>query len=241
MDKNKESLIKAIAKAIKESAKGINGNVYCYANVPIELRNWGAGWGNKWKWSSSEIKVGNETYKFTDKEVTDQEMISLAKQALELSGCKGKVLYDECGDGYWISKTYSFNGIKVYGEPCNEFKELNKMLAKYGNKTIGEQDVFHVNVCGKRSSWSDSGHESYLCYMPKVCANIIDYIRHNRLRGWKVCISTEEYFSHGDEMDYRCAQHQESEWYGCRGVMLVTDIKNTKGEPKLHKTFMDFS
>jgi hypothetical protein len=209
--------------------------------VPLELNNWASGFGRNSKWCRSEIRVGQDVYEFTDREITEKDFIDMLKRALADSGVSGKVHYDECGDGYWCPKTYYFKGIRVYGEVCKEFINLNKLLKKYGNKTIEEHSVFYVDVCGKRSSWSDTGRKLFLDYAPKMCARIIDYINHNRLRGWKVAISTDAFFSHGDEMDYKVAQYQESEWYGTRGTMLVVDIKNSKGENKLHETFMDLS
>ena len=237
----KNKVAKLLAKAIKDASKNIKGNVYNYSKVSVELNQWSSGFGRNSKWSYTEVVIGSDKVKFTDRELDDREFISLAKAALEQSKCKGEVLYDECGDGYWMPKTYYFKGIRVYGEVCKEFNNLNKLLKKYGNKTIEEHSVFYVDVCGKRSSWSDTGRKLFLDYAPKMCARIIDYINHNRLRGWKVAISTDDFFSHGDEMDYKVAQYQESEWYGTRGTMLVVDIKNSKGENKLHKTFMDLS
>lgn len=237
----KNKVQKMLVAAIKNASKNINGNVYNYAKVDVELHQWSSGFGRNNKWCRTEVNICGDKVEFTDRELTDNDMIYLAKTALEQSKCKGEVLYDVCGDGHWMPKEYRFNGIRVYGEVCKEFNNLNKLLKKYGNKTIEEHSVFYVDVCGKRSSWSDTGRKLFLDYAPKMCARIIDYINHNRLRGWKVAISTDDFFSHGDEMDYKVAQYQESEWYGTRGTMLVVDIKNSKGENKLHETFMDLS
>ena len=237
----KNKVQKMLVSAIKGATKNINGNVYNYAKVDVELNQWSCGFGRNSKWCRTEVNICGDKVEFTDRELDDREFISLAKTALEQSKCKGEVLYDVCGDGYWCPKEYRFKGIRVYGEVCKEFNNLNKLLKKYGNKTIEEHSVFYVDVCGKRSSWSDTGRKLFLDYAPKMCTRIIDYINRNRLRGWKVAISTDDFFSHGDEMDYKVAQYQESEWYGTRGTMLVVDIKNSKGENKLHETFMDLS
>lgn len=231
---------KMLVSAIKGATKNINSDAFNYSNVDVELNQWSSGFGRNSKWCRTEVNICGDKVEFTDKELTDNDMIYLAKTALEQSKCKGEVLYDVCGDGHWMPKEYRFNGIRVYGTPCKEFVALNKMLKKYGSKTIEEHNIFRVNVCGKRSSWSDTGHRYFLCYAPQICANIMDYIRHNKLRGWKVSINTQDFFSHGDETDYKIAQYQESEWYGQRGTKLIVNINNSKGEQKLSKIFMEF-
>lgn len=232
-----------MAKFIKEQSKCMGNQTNM--ELPISISSWVCGMGRDKKWSHTDITIGYYTnkvvYTFTDKEITGDQFVYMLRKAIEESKVKGQVFADTYGDGCWTPKQTIFRQVEIYAAPCKEFNNLNKLLKKYGNKTIEEHSVFYVDVCGKRSSWSDTGRKLFLDYAPKMCARIIDYINHNRLRGWKVAISTDDFFSHGDEMDYKVAQYQESEWYGTRGTMLVVDIKNSKGENKLHETFMDLS
>jgi hypothetical protein len=137
-----------------------------------------------------------------------------------------------CGDGYWSPKVTYFRRVEIYSKPCKEFNSLRKYIEKYADFTLGEVDVFDVSVCGKRSSWSDSGRYDYLCYNANMCSEIERYIKANRTSKDKVSVKVEEYFSHGDETDYKIAQYQESEWYGYRGKLIVVEVTTPKGKTK---------
>jgi hypothetical protein len=104
----------------------------------------------------------------------------MLKRALAVSGVSGKVHYEECGDGHWCPKEYYFKDVELYAAPCKEFIKLAKAIEKYSGKVLGSFDVYYTSVCGKRSSWSDTGNMKYLCYKPKKCQAIIDYIKKNR-------------------------------------------------------------
>ena len=235
----REHLTLLLAKFIKDSQKNMGDKTN--VELPISISSWVNG---AKKWSHTDITIGDycdkTTYTFTDREITDEQFVYMLNDALSKSNVMGKVYADTYGDGYWTKKQTIFRRIEIYAKPCKEFQLLSDYIKKYAGKTIGSTDVFHVRVCGKRSSWSDSSAYRYLCYDVEKCKAIIDTMRAKKTSKDGLKVEIEEYFSHGDEMDYRCAQHQESEWYGCRGVMLVTDIKNTKGQLKLHKAFMDF-
>lgn len=238
----REQLVSLMAKFIKEQSKCMGNQTNM--ELPISISSWVCGMGRDKKWSHTDITIGYYTnkvvYTFTDKEITDDQFVYMLRKAIEESKVKGQVFADTYGDGCWTPKQTIFRHVEIYAAPCKEFVALNKMLKKYGSRTIEEYDIFRVNVCGKRSSWSDTGNRYYLCYAPQICANIMDYIRNNKLRGWKVSISTQDFFSHGDETDYKIAQYQESEWYGQRGTKLIVNINNSKGEQKLSKIFMEF-
>ena len=231
----REKLIDLIAKFIKESARqmGDKTNV----KLPIELQNWSSGWGNNSKWSHSDIVLGRETYTFTDKEIDDAAFVSILKAAIAKSNVRAKVVYDECGDGYWCKKQTIFRRVEVFAKPCKEFNTLYKYLEKYAEFTLGETDLFDVNVCGKRSSWSDAGRYNYLCYDAARCKAILDAIKAKKASKDTLRVEVKEYFSHGDETDYDIAMYQESEWYGNRGNKLHVTITTPMGRMKLDKNY----
>lgn len=229
-----------IAKFIKESYK--NMGTATNKNLDIEFGNWSSGFGRDSKWAYTRIEFGGNAYKFTDKEINDAEFVRILIDAVAIAGVRAKVLSQTYGDGYWTPKEIRFERVEMYAAPCKEFVKLTKMLEKYANFTLHETDIFEVSVCGKRSSWSDSGRFYYLCYYPNKCNAIIDYIRKNRGSKDTVVAKVEEYFSHGDEGDYKCAMYHESEWYGCRGNKLSIAISTPSGRAKaLNKWSMRFA
>ena len=235
----REQLVSLMAKFIKEQSKSMGDKTN--VELPISISSWVCGMGRDKKWTHTDITIGdyyNKTiYTFTDKEITDERFVRMLNKALEESKVRGKVYADTYGDGYWTPEQTIFRRIEIYAAPCKEFNTLAKLIQKYANKTIGGTDIFHVRVCGKRSSWSDSSAYRYLCYDAKKCQTIIDTIRAKKTSKDGLKVEIEEYFSHGDEGDYRCAMYQESEWYGCRGAKLHFTIKTPTGKVKADYKF----
>jgi hypothetical protein len=230
----REKLVSVMAKFIKEQSKQMGDKTHI--ELPIEISNWSSGFGRNSKWAHTDIEIGEYRdkviYTFTDKEITDEQFVYMLRKALEESKVRGQVFADVYGDGCWTPKQTIFRRVEIYAAPCKEFTTLAKLIQKYSGKTIGGTDVFHVSVCGKRSAWSDSSAYRYLCYEPNQCKAIIDTIRTKKTSKDALKVEMEGYFSHGDEEDYRCAMHMESEWYGCRGVKLHLTITTPSGRIK---------
>lgn len=233
-NKTREEVTALIAKYIKECFKAMTCT---NKTLHLEVHNWCSGFGRNSKWSFSEIEVGSDSYVFRDKEIDDARFISMINDAIAISGVRAKVFSQTYGDGYWVPKETRFERVEIYAKPCKEFITLAKMIEKYANFSLHETDVFGVSVCGKRSSWSDVGRYNYLCYEPNVCNAIMEYIRANRKGKDTLVVSVEEYFSHGDETDYKCAMYQESEWYGCRGNKLSVKAFTPSGKSKAFNTW----
>jgi len=228
-NKTREQVTALMAKFIKESFKAMASNS---KELNVKLNNWCSGFGRNSKWSYTEIRFGGDSYIFKDKEIDDLSFVRMWENAIAISKVRGKVTYDTYGDGYWTPKTYRFKRVEIFAKPCKEFVSLVKLIEKYARITISETDVFDVRVCGKRSSWSDSGRYDYLCYEPKTCQAIIDYIRKSRTSKDTLTIEVAPYSSHGDDMDYKCAQYHESEWYGFRGARLNVKVTTPNGKIK---------
>lgn len=190
-------------------------------------------WGNRingvWRWSSSEITVGDDKYTIRDRQVTDPYFLTVVENALKESGVKGKIFTEP----QWVGAD-KFSRLEIYTPPCQEFNRLNDLLKRLTRKTLADTDIYGVHICGKRSSYSDSGDYRYLCYNKENCKNIADLIT-------AVCddkdtlhFKVEEFLDHGDEGDYRAAQYHESEWYGSRGQNLHIIVKDQNGKEKFN-------
>jgi hypothetical protein len=234
-NKTREQVTNLIAKHIKECFKAMGSRTNM--NLDIDLSNWSSGFGRNSKWSNSEIRFGGNSYIFKDKEITDAAFIRMLNDAVALSNVRCKVYSQTYGDGYWTPQEVRFERLEIYAKPCKEFITLYKMLEKYANRTLGETEVFFARVCGKRSSWSESGTRQYLCYDAKQCQNIIDTIRKHRTSKDSFGFEVEECFSHGDDYDYEIAQYQESEWYGSNQTKLHITIKTPSGKVKADYKF----
>ena len=232
---SKERLVKLIADHIKKSFKQMGNKTNC--KLDIELSNWSSGFGRNSKWAYSEIKFGGNSYTYDDKEIDDAAFIRMLNDAVALSNVRCKVYSQTYGDGFWTPQEVRFERVEIYAKPCKEFTSLYKLLEKYANKSLGETEVFFARVCGKRSSWSESGTRSYLCYDAKQCQNIIDTIRKHRTSKDTLRFDVEECFSHGDDYDYEIAQYQESEWYGSNQAKLHITIKTPNGKVKADYKF----
>ena len=234
-NKTREQVTNLIAKHIKECFKTMGSRTNM--NLDIDLSNWVCGMGRDKKWSNSEIRFGGNSYIFKDKEITHAAFIRMLNDAVALSNVRCKVYSQTYGDGCWIPQEVRFERLEIYAKPCKEFTNLYKLLEKYANKSLGETEVFFARVCGKRSSWSESGTRQYLCYDAKQCQNIIDTIRKHRTSKDTLRFDVEECFSHGDDCDYNIAQYQESEWYGSNQTKLHITIKTPNGKVKADYKF----
>ena len=227
-------VIQYIAEYIKSCKKNIGNNTNI--ELPIYYHNWGARINGSWKWTRSEISFNGNTYEFTNKELSEERFVWILRTALEQSGVDGKVFFQTYGNS-WNGYQTIFEKIEIYADPCKEFIQLNKMLQKYAGKALNKTEIFFTTICGKRSSWSDTGRVKYLCFDANNCKNIINFIREKKTSKDKLTFKTDEYLSHGDEMAYDYAMYAESEWYGCRGNKLTIMIDTPAGRRKAIQFF----
>jgi hypothetical protein len=196
--------------------------------VPLGIANWGNRRDGRWYWTTTEINVGKRSFEFKDRQIDDEEFINMVNKALADSGVRGHVKSMEFGYGY--SKEVRFEDVEILARPFKEFTKLTNMLLKYSGKGIGAYDIYSVNICGKRNSWSDSGRMRYLCYDAKKCNAIMEFIKKHRTSRDKVTISVNSYMDKGELYDY--AMRAETEWYGVRGVNLSVTITTPTGKVK---------
>lgn len=229
--KTREQIVDLMVDYIKDSYK--NMGKATNKELGLNISNWTCGMGRDRKWSFSEIQVGYDSYMIEDKEVTTDQFIRMVNDAIAKSKVRAKVFSEVYGDGYWTPRETHFNKVEIYAAPIKEFIQMQKLIEKYANFTLHETDVYHVRVCGKRSSWSDVGRVDYLCYNKQKCDKVIELLKKKRTSRDNVKVEVKEYFSHGDEGDYKCAIHMESEWYGYRGQKMELTITTPKGKVKV--------
>ena len=233
-DISREKLITLITKYIKECSKKLNETTSSI-DVSVSHENWYSGCGNNAKFSSTNISFGGNEYCFYDKEISDNDFVTIMKTALKDSKCKGKVNVQEwdTSRGWSTIHCMRFKSLVLLGKPCKEFGTLNRMIKKYTNKELGETDVNSSSVCGKRSSWSvDGSSTGYLCYQPKKCQFVIDFIREKKTSRDKLHFEVKNELSHGNGHDYEIAQYQESEWYGTEFNFLKVEVSTPTGKTK---------
>ena len=228
-DKKESDLVGILTKYIKKFQKDMKGKSEI---ADIEFSNWTNGKGDP---SFCRIRIGDEHFEFKGN-IRGDVFVYYVKKALEASKVLGIVnTFKTIGStSRWNTEYIDvFDSLIVMAKPCKEFTELNKKIYRYAGKTLNDDEVFKVNVCGKRSSYSDSGNYKYLCHDEKVCQFIIDSIKKYRKSANDIIsINLKDWFDKGDEGDYRCAQYHESEWYGSRGKSLSIDFKTKSGRLK---------
>lgn len=233
-DITREQLIILMARYIKECAKEIT-ETNPYYRVSLTHRNW-VSCGKEKKWSNTEIIFNYNHYHFYDKEITESDFLTIVSTALKESNCKGNIktkTWEEPVTYGW--KTHyvehkEFDELILMGKPCKEFKTLQNLVKKYSGTTIGECEIYCVNVCGKRSSWNKGGDYNYLDYNKKVCQKAIDFIRGKRTSKDTMECKIQESLNHGE--DYEEAMRYETEWYGSFQKYLEINVFTPKGKNK---------
>ncbi len=227
----RKQLAPVIAAYIKECAAKMGDQNA--VDAAIKHTDWGGRINGKWKWSSSEITVGYDKYIIKDREVTDEYFLDVMKNALKESQVRGKVFTEPYYPGNF-TKVDRFSRLTIFAPPCQEFVRLRNLLKVHSGRTLPDDAVYDVAVCGKRSSYSDSGSYRYLCYNPKNCQRITDLIEAVSGGKDKLRFTVEDFLDHGDEGDYRSAMYQEREWYGSRGSNLHITVTDSGGKEKFN-------
>ena len=143
---------------------------------------------------------------------------------------------------YGVKVTYPAK-ITLPDAPCKEYKSLQSFINKYGkaeNKYggyygemhLGNYDIFHSAMGGKRGRlWDEYGERIYLDNRPKKCAEVLAELR--QYRGTKdlmLCkYGQEDYI---DEIDRRYSEYHEVECEGEKRHYLEITIKTPTGKVK---------
>lgn len=189
-------------------------------------------WGN-------EVVTGIES-KYDVKAIADalEELLNKQKKVrgwTALTLAKTEITLDSGLGGSWYSRPYTINAVTLVTLPdpqCSEFKSLRNYIAKYGNLTIGDYELFVVRMGGKRGSlWDEEGPRHYLDNRPKRCAEILAELR--KYRGAKDKMSVkrgeEKYI---DPEEYRHSVYYEVECTGEFYTFAEVTITSPNGKVK---------
>ncbi|MDD6552162.1 MAG: hypothetical protein PUF37_01045 [Prevotellaceae bacterium] len=100
---------------------------------------------------------------------------------------------------------------------CTEFVELKKYLLERFSFKIQQKDLYRVRLFGKRGYYDESGDKTYLCYLPKACAYLLQLLK--SAKGSRIKL----YFD--DDIDTDDSIMYETECYGRRKVSFKVDDK----------------
>lgn len=189
-------------------------------------------WGNK-------VVTGIDT-KYDVRAIAD-ELETLLKEQKKVRGWSNLVLTKDevtldsgLGRGFYCSP-YTIKAITIVTLPdpqCPEFKSLRNYIAKYGNLTIGDYELFYVQMGGKRGSlWCEEGSRHYLDNRPKYCSEVLANLR--KYRGTKDKLSVkrgkEKYI---DPMEYQHSVYYEVECTGEFRTFVELTITSPNGKVK---------
>lgn len=224
-----DKLVTTLAKYIKEVAKSLTETEPC-KEVYIKINNWYGGSGKNATWKYDEICFDRQSYKFYDK----HDFISAIEKALTASKVKGKVITKEnlIMNGFSYSKEKVFERLMVFGKPCKEYKLLQNYLKKYASFNLGEYEVYNVPICGKRTTWSESGDYRYLDFDKRACQKAIDELRGSRRSNDDVVCERRNRILYEDEHYSKIAMGMETEWYGTYVNYLKVNIHTPTGKDK---------
>ena len=139
------------------------------------------------------------------------------------------------GDPWWGQKVIYPSKITLCDAPCKEYKSLQSFLKKYGNYTLGNFDIFHSAMGGKRGRlWDEYGERMYLDNRPKKCSAVLEELR--KVRGSKdlmLCkMGQEDYI---DPIDRAYSERHEIECDGEKRHYLEITIKTPTGKVKYNQ------
>ncbi len=139
----------------------------------------------------------------------------------ELNKKKGYIVRELRDDFYYTGRDVFGNvtlseeivtGMVFLGKPCKEFVALQRYLAKYAHVDLQDLTLYGVPVCGKRgTNYKESGERCYYAHSPKMCKEILSWIRMNRKAGDQVLVGISEKY-HCADMEY--SRMYETESYG---------------------------
>lgn len=163
--------------------------------------------------------------------------ISALKKLKEQKGWKNLVWEQDeinLSSSIWRSNYITYpKRIMVLEKPCTEFTKLINYIKKYTNKQISFEEIYKVNISGKRGRvYGEDGERFYLAHSPKFCNNILDVLKKNRGSKDKMLISEKITFDDIDSLDLQYSIRNETEFYGMREQKYKITIITPSGKQK---------
>lgn len=244
--------LNTIKKAINEKKKDIKArpaiDPWDYRNPSLDLgitlkHGWEGAKDEKYRltinpnWFEHDTHI-IETDTRSELEDTINILFGLLNQQAKVKGWTTlKVVREKVTFGdpwYGVKVTYPAK-ITLPDAPCKEYKSLQAFIKKYGNYNLGNFDIFHSRMGGKRGRlWDEYGERMYLDNRPKKCSAVLEELR--KMRGSKdimVCtFGREDYI---DPIDQRYSEYHEVECEGEKRHYLEITIKTPAGKVKYHQ------
>lgn len=147
------------------------------------------------------------------------------------------LIFEESEHGNYPYYYNVIDKVGLMGNPCKEYAQLQKYIAKYGKYNLGNFELFSVDMFGKRGSVDmESGRRQYLDHEPLRCAFALEALRHHRgAKDKMVCeyIQDEIYI---DPEEKRASSYYETECHGSKRSYLVVEIFSPNGKKKARLT-----
>ena len=179
-----------------------------------------------------------ETDTRSELEDTINILFGLLNQQMKVKGWTTlKVVREKATFGdpwYGVKVTYPAK-ITLPEPPCKEYKALQNYIKKYGNYNLGNFDIFHSRMGGKRGRlWDEYGERMYLDNRPKKCAEVLEELR--KMKGSKdlmLCKMGEEDWI--DPVDRAYSERHEVECDGEKRHYLEITITTPTGRVKYNQ------
>lgn len=175
------------------------------------------------------VSFGGETFDgFGSKDirVLSERLVSLFKEQSGKRGWSGLHLETNGVPLYPSSYMFSYDDIEfpsrvvMIRNTCKEFNQLTKLVAKTFGKEIHANELYSVNLFGKRRDYDESGNRTYTCYCPNKCQRYIDAIRSAKKKKGSISFKVEMV----DDIDTSYSSYYETECYGTREYVLSIKV-----------------
>lgn len=106
---------------------------------------------------------------------------------------------------------------RMFGKPCKEYQQLSKLMEKKYGITLKVDELYIVNLFGKRGQYNESGKRDYTAFNKNRCEK---YINNIKSFGRK---KTNASIKNVDDIDTDYSIRYETECYGQRerGIIIT--------------------
>ena len=160
------------------------------------------------------------------------------KDALKEMGCDVKTDEVYTAQVYWMPAYEQVTEITYLAEPCKEFKDLAKYVAKHAGVTLDPKELYSVDMFGKRGRLdSETGSRFYFCHDATRCGSMLKYLRENRKGKDTLYIRPhmEEYCEDRD-----ISIRLETECYGYKKCIIDVKVSTPGGKTKAVAQFCEW-
>lgn len=188
--------------------------------------------------NSKSHKVENKAKKdwhltLADRKAISKVLIELLETQKTKRGWKNlswEIYDNEFQDRYALGL---IKNVILTAEPCKEWETLQKYIAKYCGRFVGDKDIWSVGIGGKRGRiYGEEGDRNYISHYPKRCNKYLEELK--KARGINDRVSTN--FKKVDDIDpwdLQCSIRNEVEFSGSRIYYLEVKFITPNGKEKI--------